>query len=90
MGFYIGIGGVVTFKNAKYIKGSCSLYTVRQNRIRDRLPHICHQNPIEAREILPKFKLCSRSAQSDQGINKEELIAVTEENARQLYRMKEV
>ena len=51
MGFYIGIGGVVTFKNAKTLK-EVAAYTPLDRIVLETDCHICHQNPIEAREIL--------------------------------------
>ncbi len=91
MGFYIGIGGVVTFKKCKDIKGSCSLSTVRQNRIREDCPYLSPEPNRGKRNSSLNLNYCSmkRSVRS-KGSKQGELIAVTEENARQLYRMKEV
>ena len=40
MGFYIGVGGVVTFSNAKKFSGSCGTCSFGKNSHRNRLPLI--------------------------------------------------
>ena len=58
MGFYIGIGGVVTFKNAKTLKEVAAYTPLDRIVLETDCPYLSPEPT--------KFKLCSRSAQSDQ------------------------
>ena len=85
MGFYIGIGGVVTFKNAKTLK-EVAAYTPLETDC----PYLSPEPNRGKRNSSLNLNYVAEALSQIKGINKEELIAVTEENARQLYRMKEV
>ena len=53
MGFYLGIGGVVTFKNGKKTKRSGRIYSHRIISIRNGFSLSITQNQAEESEILP-------------------------------------
>ena len=88
MGFYLGIGGVVTFKNAKEIKRSGtgdpagSRWFLRQTariwrRFRIRGKRNNSQNLVYVAEEIAGLK----------GISYEEVVRQTTENAKKLYRL---
>ena len=90
MGFYIGIGGVVTFKNAKTLKEVASYTPLDRIVLETDCPYLSPEPNRGKRNSSLNLNYVAEALSQIKGINKEELIAVTEENARQLYRMKEV
>ena len=88
MGYYIGIGGVLTFKNAK------KLIEVAEYAPPDRIvleTDCSYLAPVPncEREIIPEIAVCGGEAGRDQIVSKEEIIRETTKNARALYRMPE-
>ncbi len=59
MGYLLGIGGVVTFKNAKKLKGSCKK---KQYHCRilfwKQIVHILHRNRIVEKKCIFESDLC--------------------------------
>ena len=90
MGFYIGIGGVVTFKNAKKLKDVAAAIPIEKIVLETDCPYLSPEPNRGKRNSSLNLNYVAEALSQIKGINKEELIAVTEENARQLYRMKEV
>ena len=90
MGFYIGIGGVVTFKNAKTLKEVAAYAPLDRIVLETDCPYLSPEPNRGKRNSSLNLNYVAEALSQIKGINKEELIAVTEENARQLYRMKEV
>lgn len=90
MGFYIGIGGVVTFKNAKALKEVAAYAPLDRIVLETDCPYLSPEPNRGKRNSSLNLNYVAEALSQIKGINKEELIAVTEENARQLYRMKEV
>ena len=90
MGFYIGIGGVVTFKNAKTLKEVAAYTPLDRIVLETDCPYLSPEPNRGKRNSSLNLNYVAEALSQIKGINKEELIAVTEENARQLYRMKEV
>ena len=90
MGFYIGIGGVVTFKNAKTLKEVAAYAPLDRIVLETDCPYLSPEPNRGKRNSSLNLKYVAEALSQIKGIDKEELIAVTEENARKLYRMKEV
>ena len=90
MGFYIGIGGVVTFKNAKTLKEVAAYTPLDRIVLETDCPYLSPEPNRGKRNSSLNLNYVAEALSQIKGINKEELIAVTEENARQLYSMKEV
>ncbi|SCJ20283.1 Uncharacterized deoxyribonuclease YcfH [uncultured Eubacterium sp.] len=90
MGFYIGIGGVVTFKNAKTLKEVAAYAPLDRIVLETDCPYLSPEPNRGKRNSSLNLNYVAEELSQIQGIDKEELIAVTEENARKLYRMKEV
>lgn len=90
MGFYIGIGGVVTFKNAKTLKEVAAYTPLDRIVLETDCPYLAPEPNRGKRNSSLNLNYVAEAISQIKGIAKEELIAVTEENARRLYRMKEV
>ena len=90
MGFYIGIGGVVTFKNAKTLKEVAAYAPLDRIVLETDCPYLSPEPNRGKRNSSLNLNYVAEALSQIKGIDKEKLIAVTEENARKLYRMKEV
>ena len=90
MGYYIGVGGVVTFKNARVLKEVVESIPLERILTETDCPYLSPEPNRGKRNSSLNLNYVAEALSQIKGINKEELIAVTEENARQLYRMKEV
>lgn len=90
MGFYIGIGGVVTFKNAKTLKEVAAYAPLDRIVLETDCPYLSPEPNRGKRNSSLNLNYVAEALSQIKGVGKEELIAVTEENARKLYRMKEV
>ena len=90
MGFYIGIGGVVTFKNAKTLKEVAAYAPLDRIVLETDCPYLSPEPNRGKRNSSLNLNYVAEMISQIKGIDKEQLITVTEENARKLYRMKEV
>ena len=90
MGFYIGIGGVVTFKNAKTLKEVAAYAPLDRIVLETDCPYLSPEPNRGKRNSSLNLNYVAEALSQIKGVGKEELIVVTEENARRLYRMKEV
>ena len=90
LGYYIGFTGVVTFKNAKTLKEVAAYTPLDRIVLETDCPYLSPEPNRGKRNSSLNLNYVAEALSQIKGINKEELIAVTEENARQLYRMKEV
>lgn len=90
MGFYIGIGGVVTFKNAKTLKEVAAYTPLDRIVLETDCPYLSPEPNRGKRNSSLNLNYVAEALSQIKGVDKEELIAVTEENARRLYRMREV
>jgi len=89
MGFYLGIGGVITFKNAKKLKETVQIAPVERLLMETDCPYLApvpyrgkrndSRNLLYVAEAIGKLK----------GMSAEEVIRVTEQNARRFYRLEE-
>ena len=90
MGFYIGIGGVVTFKNAKTLKEVAAYTPLDRIVLETDCPYLSPEPNRGKRNSSLNLNYVAEALSQIKRVDKEELIAVTEENARRLYRMREV
>ena len=89
MGFYLGIGGVVTFKNAKKIKEVVQMAPMERILLETDSPYLA---PVPYRENEILLCICRtwcRRSQNSKGISEEEVIETTEKNAVRLFRAEE-
>ena len=85
MGFYIGIGGVVTFKNAKTLKEVAAYTPLDRIVLETDCPYLAPVPFRGKRNNSAYIDYVAQEIADLKGISKEEVIAVTEENARKLF-----
>lgn len=86
MGFYLGIGGVVTFPNAKKLKEVVRMAPLERLVLETDAPYLAPAPNRGRRNTSLNLIYVAEEIASLKGITQEEVIRVTEENARQLYR----
>lgn len=88
MGFYIGIGGVVTFDNAKTVKDVVSYAPLDRILLETDSPYLApvpHRGQRNSSLYLP---LIAQEIAAIKGVTYEEVIKVTKDNAKKLFGIK--
>ena len=88
MGFYIGIGGVLTFKNAKKLKEVAEVVPLEQIVLETDCPYLAPEPFRGKRNQSSYIRYVAEKLAEIKGITVEEVIAVTEENAKKMYHLK--
>lgn len=88
MGFYIGIGGVLTFKNAKKLKEVAEVVPLEQIVLETDCPYLAPEPFRGKRNQSSYIRYVAEKLAEIKGITAEEVITVTEENAKKMYRLK--
>ena len=84
MGLYLGIGGVVTFKNAKKLKEVVEYAPLEQLVLETDSPYLSPEPNRGKRNSSLNLPYVAEMIAELKGVSKEEVIAVTEENAKRL------
>lgn len=84
MGLYLGIGGVVTFKNAKKLKEVAEIAPLEQIVLETDCPYMAPEPFRGKRNSSRNLPYVAKALAEIKGITPEEVIAVTEENAKKL------
>lgn len=87
MGFYIGIGGVVTFKNAKKLKEVAEYVPMDRILLETDCPYMApepHRGKRNSSLYLPHV---AEKIAEIKGISAEEVVRITNENGRRMYRI---
>ena len=84
MGFFLGIGGVVTFKNAKKLKEVAAIAPLSQIVLETDCPYMAPEPNRGRRNSSLNLPYVAEALAQIKGITAEEVIAVTEENAKRL------
>ncbi|MDY5846422.1 MAG: TatD family hydrolase [Bariatricus sp.] len=87
MGFYIGIGGVVTFKNSKKMKEVVEAVPMDRILLETDCPYLAPEPLRGKRNQSSYLTYVVKKIAEIKGISEEEVIAVTEVNARRMYRL---
>lgn len=90
MGFYLGIGGVVTFKNSKTLKEVVSYVPLDRILLETDSPYLAPEPNRGKRNSSLNLPYVAEQIAVLKGISTKEVIEVTDQNARMMYRMKEV
>ena len=88
MGFYLGIGGVVTFKNGKKLKEVVEQIPLEFLVLETDCPYLSPEPNRGKRNSSLNLVYVVDEIASQKGIEKEEVIRVTNENAKKLYCIK--
>lgn len=87
MGFFIGIGGVVTFKNAKKLKEVAAQIPLDHIVLETDSPYLAPVPFRGKRNSSLNLPYIAEAVAQLKGIETAEVVARTEQNARRLYRM---
>lgn len=87
MGFYIGVGGVVTFKNGKKLKEVVEAIPVKRILLETDSPYLSPEPNRGKRNSSLNIPHIAQQIAEIKGMSYDEVIAVTEENARRMYRI---
>ena len=87
MGFFIGIGGVVTFKNSRKLKEVAGEIPLENIVLETDCPYLSPVPYRGKRNSSLYLPLVARAIAEIRGIDASEVIAVTEKNAERLYRL---
>ena len=87
MGFYIGVGGVVTFKNARKLKETVAEIPLTSIVLETDCPYLAPEPNRGKRNNSAYIRYVAEEIARIKGITYEEAVAQTEENARKMYRL---
>ena len=85
MGFYIGIGGVVTFKNARKLKEVAVQMPMELMLLETDCPYLAPEPFRGRRNDSSLIKYVAETIASLRGMSAEDVICITAENARRFY-----
>ncbi|MCI9175503.1 MAG: TatD family hydrolase [Lachnospiraceae bacterium] len=85
MGYYIGIGGVVTFKNAKKLKEAAAQIPLERILLETDCPYLAPEPERGKRNSSLNLPYVAQEIAELRGISREEVEEVTRENARRLF-----
>ncbi|RKM58889.1 TatD family deoxyribonuclease [Butyrivibrio sp. CB08] len=88
MGFYIGVGGVLTFKNGKKMKEVVSEIPIERIILETDCPYLAPEPNRGKRNSSLNLPYVVTAMAQIKGISEEEVIEITERNAREMYRLK--
>ena len=89
MGFYLGIGGVLTFKNAKKLKEVVEIAPIERLLLETDCPYLAPVPNRGKRNDSTNIHNVAEELARLKGMTPEEVIRITEENARRFYRISE-
>jgi len=87
MGFYLGIGGVVTFKNSRKLKEVVEKAPMEQIVLETDAPYLSPEPYRGMRNTSLNLKYVAEQIAELKGMTSDEVIRITWDNARKLYRM---
>ena len=88
MGYYLGIGGVVTFKNSKKLKEVVKMTPLERIVLETDCPYLTPEPHRGKRNDSSYLKHVVECISELKNISAEEIISTTTENARKMYRLK--
>lgn len=89
MGFYLGIGGVLTFQNAKKLKEVVEYMPLDRIVLETDCPYLAPVPNRGKRNSSLNLPYVAKAVSELKGVPEEEVIAVTRENARRMYQLKQ-
>lgn len=87
MGFYLGIGGVVTFKNARKLKEVVEYAPIEQLLLETDCPYLAPEPNRGKRNSSMNLTYVAKEIARLKDMDYEEVISITEENAKKMYGM---
>ena len=87
MGFYIGVGGVLTFKNGKKMKEVVSEIPIEKIILETDCPYLAPEPNRGKRNSSLNLPYVVKAMAEIKGISEKEVIDITERNARDMYKL---
>ena len=87
MGFYLGIGGVLTFKNGRKLRDVVEYMPMERMVLETDCPYLSPEPFRGKRNSSLNLPWVVRAVSAIKGISEEEVISITSDNARAMYRM---
>lgn len=87
MGFYLGIGGVITFKNSRKLTDVVSQVPLDRLVLETDAPYLTPEPKRNERNSSLNLKYVVEKIAEIKGMTQQEVIDITERNARDLYRL---
>jgi TatD DNase family protein len=87
MGFYIGVGGVITFKNGRKLKETVDMLPLENIILETDSPYLAPTPYRGKRNCSLYLPLVVDAIAEIKGVTTEEVISITEENAKKMYRI---
>ena len=87
MGFYIGVGGVVTFKNGRKLREVVEEIPMEKILLETDCPYLSPEPHRGERNSSLNLPYVVKAVADIKGISEEEVIRITEENAKHMYRI---
>lgn len=87
MGFYIGVGGVVTFKNGRKLKETVAEIPLESIVLETDCPYLAPEPNRGKRNNSAYIRYVAETIAEIKGVTYEEVVAQTEENAKKMYRL---
>ena len=87
MGFYIGVGGVVTFKNGRKLKEVVEAVPVDRILLETDSPYLSPEPNRGRRNSSLNIPYIAQGIAGIKGMSYDEIVYVTEQNARQAYQI---
>ncbi len=87
MDYYFGIGGVITFKNAKRLKEAVDYIPLDKILLETDSPYLAPEPNRGKRNSSLNIPYIAQEIAQLKGVTYEEVVQVTEENARRLFRL---
>lgn len=87
MGYYFGIGGVVTFANARKLKEAVSYIPMERILLETDSPYLAPEPNRGKRNSSLNLPYIAKEIAAVKGLDYEEVLAVTHENAEKLFRL---
>lgn len=87
MGYYLGIGGVLTFKNAKKLKEVVDYMPMEWLVLETDCPYLAPTPNRGKRNVSAYLTYVAQEIASIKGISEEKVVEITTQNAKKLYRL---
>lgn len=87
MGFYIGVGGVITFKNARRLREAVECIPLDRIVLETDSPYLTPEPHRGERNSSLYLPLVAQAIADIKGVSYEEVVEATERNAKALYRL---
>ncbi len=87
MGLYIGVGGVVTFKNGRKMKEVVEAVPIEKILLETDSPYLAPEPNRGKRNTSLNIPFIAQKIAEIKGLDYDEVVHITEENARRMYRI---